>query len=646
MNNNHNPGSRNEQQDPDLAELFRVDEVPTHKSSFWSDLQTDLRTDAAVRKSQPKNATAPDPTTVYQAGPQPINDGEQPPIVSLDQARRNRRAMPLAAAAAVIAVLGGVAIWLGVTNIDSVEVTETAAEQPEPGQLADDDLDVGSSGDVSGSARGLERSDGDSSSGATTDDQNATSDSAADGSSSPSVDYTVGNPQMANLGRGSFSGFSPNNERVLVVDLLGNGQTGCEGAEVLALYSQDLRAGDRVIALRDSFVETGGLDLKILGPVESDGTVKVAGTDFCDGFRNTTWTATMTGEGQLTDVQKLAIDEDVELDVGVAFVDDPFEQGDVISLSDGATVASPDGQFELVRTADSLVIADQDQQRFELPFATDDLYPEIAWSPNDGVVAISTRDSQGRRSTYLWDFQTGKTSQSLTDEWTRDLAFDSSGQLLGMTVVDGAEQSILVVNFGEKKSFSTANAASSPNEDSATPDNPGQPSASKPCSASAAPPGALTSNGVTPAAAETMANIDLAASMCDWDLFEQLVDDNFTASFGGGEAIELWQASEQFWFDGDMGRKSTMQLLRQLLREPSGPLSDRSEDGTAATVWPQVFNSDRGCDSYTDEDIASMGRLDYGPDDIDAGCEFAEGYIGFRTAIADDGQWMFFIAGD
>jgi hypothetical protein len=141
--------------------------------------------------------------------------------------------------------------------------------------------------------------------------------------------------------------------------------------------------------------------------------------------------------------------------------------------------------------------------------------------------------------------------------------------------------------------------------------------------------------------AATRSAIIEAALSCDYDALASLVSDDFVASLGGSDSIELWRAQEA---DG----LEPMSLLVGVLSLPHATIT--SDDGfedargpqtrivwpSAATygVWDEIPAADRGALSevYTTDEIRSF--------------ELFGSYAGYRTGIDPDGQWRYFVAGD
>jgi hypothetical protein len=139
--------------------------------------------------------------------------------------------------------------------------------------------------------------------------------------------------------------------------------------------------------------------------------------------------------------------------------------------------------------------------------------------------------------------------------------------------------------------------------------------------------------GLPEAVAEKRAAIYAAARACDWVALESLMADPFSYTFGVDEdPIAYWQEREAA---GDR----VIFYLAELLNRPVG--TQYTVDVTYY-VWPSAFIPEWAAvpeahrealrPLYDDEDFA--GFADFG------------GYIGYRVGITEDGEWVYFIAGD
>jgi len=132
-----------------------------------------------------------------------------------------------------------------------------------------------------------------------------------------------------------------------------------------------------------------------------------------------------------------------------------------------------------------------------------------------------------------------------------------------------------------------------------------------------------------------------AAIACDWDGLESLMDNDFTASFGGDDAIKLWKENEA----------NGGQILRELVLVASIKSSISDNYGY---IWPWFFNSwecgdalDSGPTSANQfvNDMAKLG-IDPISDCKGIDSDIYQGYLGYRIGITDAGEWTFFVAGD
>ena len=135
--------------------------------------------------------------------------------------------------------------------------------------------------------------------------------------------------------------------------------------------------------------------------------------------------------------------------------------------------------------------------------------------------------------------------------------------------------------------------------------------------------------------AEKREAILTAALACDLDALAALTGPSFTASFGGGDPVEIWNADEE-----DFGNEP-MRALVEILR--LAPTTGESGTGGIAYTWPPAF----GYPTWEDVPEADREalRVLYDDADFEGFAQFG-GYIGYRTTIAEDGTWTVFVAGD
>ncbi len=134
------------------------------------------------------------------------------------------------------------------------------------------------------------------------------------------------------------------------------------------------------------------------------------------------------------------------------------------------------------------------------------------------------------------------------------------------------------------------------------------------------------------------AAIVAAAQQCDYERLGALASDGdlaFTFSFGdGGDPGE-------FWMDMAGGDHRALQALLDILDMSAGQKQTQfvTDVYTPIYVWPAVFG-----DAPTPEDWAEIEAL-YTAAEIAEMKDFG-GYVGWRTGFTEDGEWVFFVAGD
>jgi hypothetical protein len=133
--------------------------------------------------------------------------------------------------------------------------------------------------------------------------------------------------------------------------------------------------------------------------------------------------------------------------------------------------------------------------------------------------------------------------------------------------------------------------------------------------------------GLPPEVAETYAALLAAAGSGDYEALRPLVPDEFSYTFGlpaEGGPIEYWQQVE-----AESG-ESPIEILGRILQLPY-----TLSGGTY--VWPFAFDK-------TEDELTPYERELLGDLAVYSGA--GSGYLGWRTGIAPDGTWRFFIAGD
>lgn len=138
--------------------------------------------------------------------------------------------------------------------------------------------------------------------------------------------------------------------------------------------------------------------------------------------------------------------------------------------------------------------------------------------------------------------------------------------------------------------------------------------------------------GLPAPVAETRDAIIAAAAACDIPALESLASETFNTSFGGGGAEKLRE-----WEDRGEGRLGT---LLHLLDMTYG--TNRSGD-SEIYIWPAaaIYES---WDEIPDAELDELSRI-YSEDELDQIAGFGS-YAGWRTAIDQDGNWLYFVAGD
>jgi hypothetical protein len=147
--------------------------------------------------------------------------------------------------------------------------------------------------------------------------------------------------------------------------------------------------------------------------------------------------------------------------------------------------------------------------------------------------------------------------------------------------------------------------------------------------------------GLPEAVAEIRIRVIESAIACDYETLEAIAlaeGEGFSFSFGGDESpARFWRQREREARRFDEPTSEYMRYLVSILELPyckeSGP------DDKVYYVWPRVHCSARTASDwddleglYTDEQIEMMRTGD--------------SYLGFRVGILEDGDWVYFIAGD
>ncbi len=139
--------------------------------------------------------------------------------------------------------------------------------------------------------------------------------------------------------------------------------------------------------------------------------------------------------------------------------------------------------------------------------------------------------------------------------------------------------------------------------------------------------------GLPEAVAAKRAAILAAAADCDLTSLADLTDELFVASFGGGDAFTIWSEAEARGGE-------PVRFLVELLDQPYGVM--QSEDGEFY-VWPNAFLSGSWAE-VSEADRAGLATV-YSQDQLSSFEDFGA-YIGYRIAIHETGDWIYFVAGD
>lgn len=139
--------------------------------------------------------------------------------------------------------------------------------------------------------------------------------------------------------------------------------------------------------------------------------------------------------------------------------------------------------------------------------------------------------------------------------------------------------------------------------------------------------------GLPSAVAETRDAIVAAARVCDIAVLQSLAGDGFTTSFGGGgaENLGIWN---------DRGLEPTATLLHLLDMEYATVSGGGDLD---IYVWPAAHAYD-SWDQVDENDIDELSRI-HTEGELDLFGQ-AGAYLGWRTGIDENGNWLFFVAGD
>ena len=183
----------------------------------------------------------------------------------------------------------------------------------------------------------------------------------------------------------------------------------------------------------------------------------------------------------------------------------------------------------------------------------------------------------------------------------------------------------------------TAGATATVSPPGATP-SPAGPQAR--CSATGLPPDPAAQPLPEPVA-DLRSKIVAAAAACDYRALAALAlegDRTFSFSFGGGTSPAM------YWEQAEAGGDKPMRLLVQTMDLPhfttQGTVSSTDPAPVTLYVWPTAHRADA-----TDADWEAVEPL-YGADVVEQMRRGGSGFLGYRVAITEGGDWTYFIGGD
>jgi hypothetical protein len=137
--------------------------------------------------------------------------------------------------------------------------------------------------------------------------------------------------------------------------------------------------------------------------------------------------------------------------------------------------------------------------------------------------------------------------------------------------------------------------------------------------------------GLPPAVEETRAALLEAAESGDYEALRRLLPEEFEYSFGApveGGGIAYWQEVER------TTDERPLETLAAILKMPY--VLSR---GYYVWPWAYAVSSARDLSPHEQELLAPLGvPSEFFPEQV--------GYLGWRTGIAPDGTWAFYVAGD
>lgn len=147
--------------------------------------------------------------------------------------------------------------------------------------------------------------------------------------------------------------------------------------------------------------------------------------------------------------------------------------------------------------------------------------------------------------------------------------------------------------------------------------------------------------GLPPEVADTRMEIIEAAIDCDYRRLEDLALEGrqgFSYSFGvDGSPAAFWRAREREAREERVAVSEYMRFLVQTLELPH--CEEESPGGELFFIWPRVHCGARTAADW--EDIRGLY-----PDELIDEMRTNDIFYGFRIAIVEDGDWVYFIAGD
>ena len=142
-------------------------------------------------------------------------------------------------------------------------------------------------------------------------------------------------------------------------------------------------------------------------------------------------------------------------------------------------------------------------------------------------------------------------------------------------------------------------------------------------------------DGLPDAVNAKRADVFSTAVSCDYAALAGLASDSgFTYSFGGGDDPAGFFADQEFRGTPLMRYLvATLNMSYSVIENP---------DGSDIYTWPGAFAFE--WDATTEAQRAEIADL-YGDDALDGYAEFGA-FIGWRVGIDENGEWVFFVAGD